>query len=75
MKYTYQDIADKSRDGLKKELHDGIITAGMYMYQTAGFPVDVFIETFNEKFNNKSEQWLFYMNFRNKYPKAYEKTI
>lgn len=74
MKYSYKDILDKSKEGMDKELEKGVIIAGVYMHQTLGFPIDVFSEIFNE-FENKGKQWEFYLNFRNKYPKAYEKTI
>lgn len=74
MRYTYKDIPDKSKEGMDKELKEGVIIAGVYMNQTLGLPIETFIEFFSN-FENKAQQWNFYMNFRNKYPKAYDKAI
>jgi hypothetical protein len=68
--YKWEDIPDKSKEGLDKELKEGLITAGVFMHQTMGFPIEVFIDKL-ESMENKAEQWLFYLNFRNRHPNAF----
>lgn len=69
--YTYKDIKDKSSKGLTKELATGLAKIAFYMFQTYGFPKEMFEEEVLKN-KNKAENWLFYMNFRNEYPQAFK---
>lgn len=71
MTYTYNEMKDKTIDGIKNETRDGLITMGLYFYQTHGLPIEFFKElidklSFAEKVN-------LYMNFRNGNKKLYDK--
>lgn len=72
--YNYNSIPDKSKEGMEKELREGLITIGVYMFQTMGFPIECFKDQL-ELMNNKAEQWLFYLNFRNKHPNAFRQSL
>lgn len=67
--YTYSQIKDKTKQGIEKELSEGIAKACVYFYETLGFP----IETFKEKIEamNRAEQLLWYMSFRSENPKLF----
>ena len=77
MKYTYNDIKDKSREGLRNELQEGLNKICVYFKMTLGIPVEIFNDWLQTKTPTQADQWLFYLNFRNKYPnvfKEYENT-
>lgn len=65
MKYTYEDFKDKTKEGIDKELGEGLAVAAFYFYQTLGVPVEIFNDWITTKLHNKAEQLLWYMNFRN----------
>ena len=72
MSYRYEDIPDKSKEGMDKELEIGLAKMAVYFYQTYGLPLEIFKEEMDKKTSNKAEQWLTYLNFRNSNPKIYE---
>lgn len=78
MAYRYEDIPDKSKEGMDRELQRGLVIAAVYFQQTLGVPVECFsdwvqgVMTWGPDNNTKATQWLWYMNFRNKHPKLYK---
>lgn len=66
MKYTYQDMPDKSKEGIRKETSRGLGTIAAFFLRTYGLPFDYF-KTETNKLND-ARKVLFYMNFRNKHP-------
>ena len=70
MKYTYKDFKDKSVEGIKKELQEGLTKATVYFYQTHG----MYLDAFNEQLEKMDipEQLNWYMNFRNTNQKVYK---
>ena len=71
MRYTYQDMKDKTIEGIKKEVQLGLAKIVFYFYQTHGMPPDVFKDILAEKISNAGESLLFYMNFRNEHPEIF----
>lgn len=72
MKYTYEDIKDKSKEGLDKELNDGLVKIAVYFQTTLGIPKDIFENDLIGKLESKADLWLFYMNFRNANPEVFK---
>lgn len=70
MKYKYEDMPDKSMEGMKKELQEGLTVAAVFFHQTHGIPLGVF-NSWLEEMPNMAAQMAWYMNFRNKYPKLF----
>ena len=68
-KYSFKDIKDKSKEGMDKELEEGLIKIAVYFNTTHGMPLDMFNDLQYGK--NKAEQLMFYMNFRNSNPKLF----
>ncbi len=68
--YTYNDFIDKSIEGIKKEVTDGMTKMIVYFQTTHGLSYEIT----QEKLENMdgTEKLLAYMNFRNKYPKVFE---
>lgn len=62
-------MPDKTTEGVERELLEGLTIAAVYFYQTFGVPLEIFNDYFKE--HNRAEQLLWYMNFRNKYPKLF----
>lgn len=65
MKYTYNNFLDKSKEGVIKEVSNGLLRIGFYMYTTLGFPFDVFLDKINDL--SLMEQISFYLYFKNNY--------
>lgn len=63
-------MKDKSVGGMKKELHDGLIQIGVFMQNSMGFPHEMFIDKVESM--SLIEQLVFYLSFRNKYPKIFK---
>lgn len=57
---------------MEVELSTGLTVAAVYFHQTLGVPVEIFNEWITGKLTNRAEQWLWYMNFRNRHPDLYE---
>ena len=70
MKYTYQNMQDKSIEGVCKEVSKGLAIAAFYLVTTVGMPKGLFKEKILEL--NDAEKLLWYMNFRNKNPKLFK---
>lgn len=69
--YKYENIKDKSKEGMDKELSEGLVKGAFFFYQTYGFPLDVFKDEL-KNFDNKAKQWSWYMNFRNEHPDVFK---
>ena len=63
-------MKDKSVEGIKLELKEGLTKAAVFMQTTNGLP----LEYFNDKLRKMDilQQLLFYMNFRNEHPDIFE---
>ena len=68
-KYTYKDMPDKSKGGIRKEVSKGLTTIAFYLATTRGIP----LENSEDYFNNKNLvlQLAWYMDFRNKHPELF----
>jgi hypothetical protein len=71
--YKYKDIPDKTKEGLDRELEEGLTIIAIFFHNTLGVPIEVFKEDFLPRLKNKAEQMLFYMNFRNMHPELFKK--
>ena len=70
-KYRFENMPDKTVDGVIKELRQGLTIAAVYFQSSLGFPLEYFNMEL-EKLGTIEKQLLFYMVFRNRYPKLYE---
>jgi hypothetical protein len=73
MKYTYNDMPDKSIEGVRKELNDGLVKIAVFFTQSLGIPFENFKDMLKDNCKNDAEAMLFYMNFRNLHPKIFDK--
>lgn len=71
--YTYKDIVDKSKDGIKKEVSMGLGKIAFYFLNVLGIPPEVFEDWVKEKTPTDADKLYFYMNFRNEYPDLFKK--
>ena len=64
--YKYENIADKTKQGILNELETGLAKMAIYFYTSYGIPPDIF----NDKLKNMHiiEQLNAYMSFRNENP-------
>ena len=69
--YDYKNIPDKSKEGLEKELKNGLTIAAVFFHTTLGVPLEMFNLWLRTKLKNRAEQWLWYMKFRNEHPELY----
>ena len=72
MKYTYQDMPDKSIEGIKKEVENGLAIGAVYFQETLGVPLEEFQNMLDTKTPTNPEKLLWYMNFRNLHPKLFQ---
>lgn len=72
MKYGYEQMPDKTMEGLHKELESGLTIMAIFFFTSYGIPLDIFNSMLEEKTHNMAEQMVMYLNFRNKYPKLYD---
>jgi hypothetical protein len=72
MKYTFKDIKDKSKEGVHKEVEEGLAIIAVYFQESLGVNVEVF-EEWIEKLPTNADIINFYMNFRNEHPKLFDK--
>ena len=68
-KYSYKDFKDKTKEGIIKEVSEGIVKMAFFMEQTYGFPHEIFSEELKKL--NDAQKLIMYMNFRNKHPKLF----
>ncbi len=71
MTYTYKDMPDKTKEGIKKETSLGLAVAAFYFETTLGIPQETFKSFLEEKCKSDAEKLLWYMNFRNDNPELY----
>lgn len=72
MQYKYQDFKDKTKEGVEKELQQGLTTIAVYFSQSKGIPLEIFNDWITTKINNRAEQLHFYMRFRNQHPNLFK---
>lgn len=69
--YSYDNMTDKSKEGFRKEVIDGIYTMAVYYYTTHGLPFDYFKELLDQKVPHDLGRFELYMKFRNQHPELY----
>ncbi len=70
--YTYKDVKDKTKEGMDKELSEGLGIIAAYFYRTHGLPLDMFKDMAETThLRSRSDQWAFYMSFRNTNPTVF----
>lgn len=67
--YTFKDVLDKTPKGLEAELRNGLTVGACYFFQSEGIPLDIFNEWLASM--TRAEQWLWYMNFRNRHKELF----
>lgn len=70
MTYKYEDMKDKSSEGIDKELSHGLSVIAFYMMTTEGIPKEIVAEKLEGL--SKIEQLALYMGFRSKHPNLTE---
>ncbi len=70
MKYTYENMPDKTKDGIRKEVEFGLGIIIAYFYSTKGIPVETQKSQF-AKMSNEHKIFA-YMNFRNQHPELFK---
>lgn len=70
--YRYEDIQDKSKEGILKELSAGLGKAMFWFETTQGIPHEIFKEWIEgDRLESVTQQLFWYMNFRNLYPQLF----
>lgn len=71
MKYTYQDIPDKSKEGIIKEVQMGLAKIAFHFVSVLGIPREVFDEMLKEKCPDNLSKLSFYLHYRNENPNLF----
>lgn len=70
--YTYNDMPDKTADGILKEVAQGIPKIAVWFQTTQGIPWEMFRDDMVEKhLVTNVDKLNFYMSFRNKHPEVF----
>jgi len=69
--YKYENMPDKSKDGIRNEVSKGLGKIAFYFSQTYGMPIEIFKEIYEDKCDNGLKSLMFYMNFRNEHPEVF----
>jgi hypothetical protein len=70
MKYRYENMPDKTKSGIIREVERGLVTAAVYFESTLGVPHEIFQDWIERM--SLLEQIAWYMNFRNQHPKLFK---
>lgn len=70
MKYTFNDMKDKSTEGIKKEMMEGLVKIAVFMETSMGFPHEIFIDKIESM--SFAQQLIFYLSYRNRKPKIFK---
>ncbi len=71
MKYTYNEITDKSIDGVCKELGRGLGVISFYFLSVHGMPLEMFTDLLEKTCPSGSDKMFFYLKFRNIHPQLF----
>ncbi len=70
MAYLYENMKDKSPEGILKETMRGLAVMAYYLKKTYGLPIEMSKEFFKSR--DMIENTQAYMGFRNDYPELYK---
>lgn len=71
MKYTYNEMPDKSKQGIKNEVSKGLAIIAFYFQTVLGIPLDTFEDMLEKRCKNDADKLFFYINFRNDKPEIF----
>ncbi len=72
MKYKFENMSNKSKEGVLDEVSKGLADIAFYYQTTLGFPLEVFEEMLEEKCPTNSHKIAFYMKFKNEKPEIFK---
>lgn len=75
MKYTYNEIPDKSKEGIRQEVIRGLATIAFWFATTKGVDKETFLHWLEEKCPTQAHELLFYMDFRNEHSELFKEAM
>lgn len=71
MKYTYDNMPDKSKEGVMDELGNGLAAIAFHYETVLGVPLEIFEDMLEEKCPTNAHKLRFYMRYRNEKPEIF----
>lgn len=72
MRYAYNDMLDKSKDGVMDELGKGLADIAFHYETVLGVPLEIFESLLEEKCPTNAHKLAFYMRYKNEKPEIFK---
>lgn len=70
--YTFQDVKDKTKEGIRRETEEGLGIMAFFYYSNKGVPLEYFEDRLEEMYPTNAHKILAYFDFRNEHPELFE---